>query len=69
MAYNPLVGKVTKGKRKMSKMSDLDIEVQEMINHGMNANHVADVLGIPIEWVIATETAMNGEDKAVDLYS
>lgn len=35
----------------MSKMSDLDIEVRELIRMGFTADEIHRTLNIPIEWV------------------
>lgn len=35
----------------MSRMSDLDIEMQEMLERGVGIDDVATYFNVPIEWV------------------
>lgn len=36
---------------KMSRMSDLDIEMQEMLERGVAVDDVAAYFNVPVEWV------------------
>lgn len=36
----------------MAKMSDLAIEVEEMIRAGNTVDDIVDALGVPFEWVL-----------------
>jgi len=36
---------------KLSRMSDLDIEMQEMLERGVSIDDVASHFNVPIEWV------------------
>lgn len=46
----------------MSAMSNLVLDMQEMLNAGYNPVTVADVLNVPIEWVEAEVESMNNEE-------
>lgn len=50
----------------MSYMSELDIEIQEMILAGFAPTVISDVLGIPMEWVSATIQSMDEIDESMD---
>jgi hypothetical protein len=39
------------GVNNMSRMSDLDIEMQEMLERGSSVEDVADYFNVPIDWV------------------
>ena len=39
----------------MSKMSELYIEIEELLMEGMTPSRVADSLGVPLEWVKSVE--------------
>jgi hypothetical protein len=36
---------------KMSKMSDLSLEIHQMLDEGFRPNTISCLLGVPIEWV------------------
>jgi hypothetical protein len=38
----------------MSKMSDLDIEIQEMLQAGIDPVAIAVALDVPMDWIEAT---------------
>jgi hypothetical protein len=35
----------------MSKMSDLDLEVRNMLEEGYRPNTIAIILGVPVTWI------------------
>ena len=39
----------------MAKMSNLRIEVEELIRNGYSANEVAEMVGVPVDWVLDVE--------------
>lgn len=43
----------------MARMSELMIDVEEMLRDGMNAGTVAETLGVPYDWVKEIEFAMD----------
>ncbi|NBV51318.1 hypothetical protein EBR78_08895 [bacterium] len=45
----------------MSKMAELDIEIQEMLLEGNEPAVIAKVLNVPMEWVEATMASMEPE--------
>ena len=47
----------------MSKMSDLDIEIQDQLIQGVDPTQVAETLRIPLEWVRATLEYMMESDE------
>ena len=47
----------------MSKMSDLNIEIQDQLVQGTDPVQVAERLKIPLEWVTATLEYMNESDE------
>ena len=53
----------------MSKMSDLNIEIQDQLVSGTNPVQVAERLKIPLEWVTATLEYMNESDEPDLSYS
>lgn len=46
----------------MSKMAELAMEVEEMLENGHDYKVVAEVLNIPLSWVIATAEEMVSYD-------
>jgi hypothetical protein len=42
----------------MSKMSDLMIEIQELVLAGEDFESIAKQLSVPVEWVYDAETAL-----------
>jgi hypothetical protein len=42
----------------MSRMSDLHIEISEMLENGYDAEDTASCLGVPIEWVLAAQKGL-----------
>ena len=47
----------------MSKMSDLNIEIQEMLSYGVHPIKISKVLGIPLGWVYDTLESMQESDE------
>jgi len=39
----------------MSKMSDLDIQIQELLDQGQTAFMIAQMLDVPVSWVYEVE--------------
>ena len=37
----------------MSKMAELSLQIDEMIEQGMSAKFIAVTLGVPFDWVLA----------------
>ncbi len=54
----------------MSKMSDLDIEIQEMLQAGIDPVAIAVALDVSTEWVEATMASMKPEpsDESFDVF-
>ena len=50
----------------MSKMAELDIEIQEMLLEGNEPAVIAKVLNVPMEWVEATVASMEPESADGD---
>lgn len=50
----------------MSKMSELSIDIEEMLVDGHDPKTVAQVLDIPLEWVLITDTYINGDIEECD---
>jgi hypothetical protein len=48
----------------MSKMAELDYDIQELYIEGFNARAIAQELGCPLEIVLGALEAMNVEDVA-----
>lgn len=45
----------------MSAMSELSIDIEELLATGMSVADVAKTLDIPVEWVETAHTYMNGD--------
>lgn len=50
----------------MSKIADKLIEIGEMIVQGMEANAIAAIAGVPLDWVFETELEMMGKHEYDD---
>lgn len=50
----------------MSRISDILIEIEEMLASGMMPNEVAKALDIPVSWVYETEERLTGADEPWD---
>jgi hypothetical protein len=42
----------------MSRMSELHIEISEMLENGYDAEDTASCLGVPLEWVLAAQKGL-----------
>jgi hypothetical protein len=47
----------------MSKMSDLNMEIQEYLMNGVPPENVAKTLNVPLRWVTDTLDYMLGSDE------
>ena len=47
----------------MSKMADLSLEIQDMLERGSDPVTIAKILEIPITWVYETSENMNVESS------
>ena len=47
----------------MSKMAELDIEIQEMLLAGIEPAIIAKTLNVPMEWIEATMASMEPDEK------
>jgi len=45
----------------MGKMSELSMEIQDLLEEGMDVSTVAHQLNVPTEWVVREHEAMAGE--------
>ena len=45
----------------MGKMSELSMEIQDLLAEGMDVSTVAHQLNVPTEWVVREHEAMAGE--------
>ena len=48
----------------MSKMADLSLEIQDMLERGSDPVTIAKILEIPITWVYETSEYMDVESKS-----
>jgi hypothetical protein len=48
----------------MARMSDLAIEVEEMLRAGNTVDDVVDALGVPFEWVLEVREWMDFTEEA-----
>jgi len=46
----------------MSKMSELSLSIQELLEDGMDVTTVAHQLNVPLDWVIHEDDALRGEE-------
>jgi len=47
----------------MSKMSDLDIEIQDYLIQGVEPERIAKILNVPLVWVTDTLDRMMEQDE------
>ena len=47
----------------MSKMSELNLDIQEMLQDGIHPTKISKVLGIPLGWVYDTLESMQESDE------
>jgi hypothetical protein len=52
----------------MSKMSDLQIQIQELLDAGHQPRNVALMLDVPVSWVYETEEGADHETKSHNVY-
>jgi len=52
------------GKCIMARMSDLALDVEEMIRAGNTVDDIVDALGVPFEWVLEVGEWMDFEENA-----
>jgi len=48
----------------MGKMSELSMEIQDLLAEGMDVSTVAHQLNVPTEWVVREHEAMAGESDS-----
>jgi len=48
----------------MARMSDLALDVEEMIRAGYTVDDIVDSLGVPFEWVLEVGKWMDFEENA-----
>lgn len=48
----------------MGKMSELSMEIQDLLEEGMDVSTVAHQLNVPTEWVVREHEAMAGESES-----
>lgn len=47
----------------MAKMSNLMIEVEELLRNGNSIDEIVEMVGVPFEWVKQIEFAMDFEEE------
>lgn len=45
----------------MSKMSEISLEIQELLNQGVHPTNIAKLLQVPLAWVYDTLEMMDSE--------
>ena len=50
----------------MGRMSDIDIDIQEMLCAGYSVEDTAKALGVPVQWVEGTLQGMEEFDESMD---
>jgi hypothetical protein len=53
----------------MSKMADLELDIQQMLDEGVHPTSVAKRLGIPLGWVYDALESMEGEESNTEVFS
>ena len=48
----------------MSKMSDLDLDIRELLEANIDVRSISRILEIPVEWVLATEEDMGFDESS-----
>lgn len=48
----------------MSKMSDISIDIQDMLEEGVNPTKIAKILQVPLTWVYDTLEMMDTDDES-----
>jgi hypothetical protein len=52
----------------MSRMNQINLEIQEMLQDGFHPVKISKVLGVPLGWVYDTLEAMQDSDEPVENY-
>lgn len=53
----------------MSKMSDLSIEIEDLLVSGVHPTKIAKLLQVPLTWVYDTLESMESESEVYDPYN
>lgn len=53
----------------MSKMSEISLEIQELLNQGVHPTNIAKLLQVPLAWVYDTLEMMESEYADPDCYA
>lgn len=51
----------------MSKMSELSIEIQQLLSDGYSPTIIAQALGIPLSWVTAADDFKDADQEFEDV--
>ena len=43
----------------MSRMSNLAIEVVELLHNGNSVDEIAEIVGVPVDWVLSVQETMD----------
>lgn len=43
----------------MAKMSDLWIEVEELLRNGNSVDEIVEMVGVPVDWVLTVQDSMD----------
>ena len=43
----------------MSKMSNLALEVAELLHNGNSVDEIAEIVGVPVDWVLSVQETMD----------
>lgn len=52
----------------MSKMSDISIDIQDMLEEGVHPTKIAKALKVPLSWVYDTLEMMESSEPSFDPY-
>lgn len=52
----------------MGRMSDLVVDIENLLYDHMDVNEIANTLDIPVEWVEAVAVTYEGEDIVDDAF-
>lgn len=53
----------------MSKMSEISLEIQDLLEAGVNPVRIAKLLEVPLTWVYDTLESMESDSEAYDPYN
>ena len=45
----------------MSRMSNLAIEVEELLLNGNSPDEIAEIVGVPVDWVLGVQDVMEND--------